>query len=82
MKFVSIYTNEPANQSLYYQHKYEQMGALVSKLMGIRVHRASDVAIFDADSQDEAIAITHRFLDLVGTGTCELQELKETPCDF
>jgi len=36
-------------------------------------------AVFDVDSKDEAVMLTQRFLDLVGSGTCELHEVDETP---
>jgi len=34
-------------------------------------------ALLNVQSKDEAIACTQRFLDLVGSGTCQLHELAE-----
>jgi hypothetical protein len=36
-------------------------------------------ALFDLESKDEAAALTERFLALVGSGTCTLYEVSETP---
>jgi len=36
-------------------------------------------ALMKADSRQEVIALTRRFLDTVGQGTCELYELYEMP---
>jgi len=34
-------------------------------------------ALFNVQSKDEVIALTQRFLDLTGAGTCQLHELAE-----
>jgi hypothetical protein len=36
-------------------------------------------AILKADSRDEALALTRRFLSIAGDGECELRELYEAP---
>jgi hypothetical protein len=36
-------------------------------------------ALLNVSSKDEALAATHRFLECVGSGTCDLHEIGETP---
>jgi len=36
-------------------------------------------AVFDVRSKDEVLECARRFLDIVGSGTCDLVEVSETP---
>jgi hypothetical protein len=36
-------------------------------------------AVFNVESKDEVIALTRRFLEVVGSGTCQLFEVSEMP---
>jgi hypothetical protein len=36
-------------------------------------------AVLNVGSKDEAVEVSHRFLEYTGAGTCELHEVSETP---
>jgi hypothetical protein len=114
MRFISIFTHEPAEQRPPSEAEMAAMGKLIEEAMkagwliategvqfgehGMRVHKprrgktvvtdgpfaeAKEVvggyALMRADSKEEILAHTRRFLEVVGQGTCEIYPLYEAP---
>jgi hypothetical protein len=114
MRFISIFTHEPAEQRPPSEAEMAAMGKLIEEAMkagwliategvqfgehGMRVHKprrgktvvtdgpfaeAKEVvggyALMRADSKEEILAHTRRFLEVVGQGTCEIYPVYEAP---